>query len=163
MKYNIPEKIFQKIYDFLCTVNKIHTKDRERIRIFLEAVYYLVRSGCQIRLLPREYGNCFSIYQRFLGWEKRGIWKALFEACKDIDDEYFSIDSSIIRANQCAAGYNKGSHEDLGRSCGGFSTKIGVLVDALGNPVDFVLSPGNEHDINQAKELTKNLKNTQVY
>jgi hypothetical protein len=35
-----------------------------------------------------------------------------------LDDEYFMIDGSIIRANQCAAGYNKGGGEDLGRSCG---------------------------------------------
>jgi transposase len=72
------------------------------------------------------------------------------------------IDASIIRANQCAAGYEKGSNENLGRSCGGFSTKIHALVDALGNPVKFVLSPGNESDITHAEELTKNLENTAV-
>jgi hypothetical protein len=57
------------------------------------------------------------------------------------------LHGSIIRANQCAAGYNKGGGEDLGRSCGGFSTKIHALVDALGNPVKFLLGPGNDHDI----------------
>lgn len=72
------------------------------------------------------------------------------------------IDGSIIRANQCAAGYSKKSNEDLERSCGGFSTKIHVLVDALGNPVKFVLSSGNEHDLTRAEELAENLENTKI-
>ena len=90
------------------------------------------------------------------------IWRALFEEFQDVDDEYFCIDATFIRANQCAAGYKKGSHENLGRSCGGLSTKINALVDALGNPVDFLLAPGNEHDIKKAEELTKGLKDTNL-
>jgi transposase len=162
-EYHIPDEIFQKIYDFLVTMKGIHTKNREKVKIFLEAVYYLCRTGCQIRLLPKEYDNCFSVYQKFLRWKKLGIWEALFEHFKDgIDGEYFMIDASVIRANQCAAGYTKGSNEDLGRSCGGFSTKIHALVDALGNPVKFLLSSGNDHDITQAEELTKELRNTKL-
>jgi len=163
MKHNIPDYIFQKLYAHLRTVKGIHTKDDGNIRTFLEAIYYLARTGCQIRLLPSYYGNCFCVYQRFLRWKKRGVWDSLFVACQDyIDAEYFAIDATIVRANQCAAGYKKGSHEDLGRSCGGFSTKICTLVDALGNPVKFLLAPGNEHDIVQAEELVKDLRNTKV-
>ncbi|MDR0632221.1 MAG: IS5 family transposase [Holosporaceae bacterium] len=72
------------------------------------------------------------------------------------------IDGSVIRANQCTAGYSKESNDDLGRSCGGFSTKIHALVDVLGNPVKFLLSPGNEHDITRAEELTKDLTDTKL-
>lgn len=36
---------------------------------------------------------------------------------------------------------------------GGFSTKIHVVVDALGFPVDFVLTPGQAADIHQAGPL----------
>lgn len=41
----------------------------------------------------------------------------------------------------------------LGRSRGGFSTKLHVVVDALGNPLDFVLTGGQRHDITQAATL----------
>lgn len=40
-----------------------------------------------------------------------------------------------------------------GRSRGGFSTKIHALTDALGNPVDFVLTGGQAADITQAEAL----------
>ncbi len=41
----------------------------------------------------------------------------------------------------------------MGRSRGGFSTKIHIIVDALGNPVDFTLTAGQEADVTQAKPL----------
>lgn len=44
-------------------------------------------------------------------------------------------------------------NEALGRSRGGFSTKLHVAVDALGNPVGFTLTPGQYADITQAEAL----------
>jgi transposase len=41
----------------------------------------------------------------------------------------------------------------LGRSRGGFSTKIHVNVDGLGNPLRFLLTGGQRHDITQAEAL----------
>jgi transposase len=41
----------------------------------------------------------------------------------------------------------------LGRSVGGFSTKIHILVDALGNPVEFLLTGGQRADVTQAEPL----------
>ena len=34
----------------------------------------------------------------------------------------------------------------VGRSCGGLNAKLHTIVDGLGNPVEFLLSLGNEHD-----------------
>lgn len=36
--------------------------------------------------------------------------------------------------------------EGFGRSCGGFSTKIHGLCDALGNPINFIVTAGQCHD-----------------
>jgi transposase len=41
----------------------------------------------------------------------------------------------------------------LGRSRGGLSTKIHALVDALGNPLRFLLTPGQAHDLAGADAL----------
>lgn len=41
----------------------------------------------------------------------------------------------------------------LGRSRGGFSTKIHISTDALGNPLRFTLTAGQRHDITQAPDL----------
>ena len=46
--------------------------------------------------------------------------------------------------------------QDLGRSRGGFGTKIHLAVDALGNPVSLALSPGQDADITHAEGLLGN-------
>jgi putative transposase len=41
----------------------------------------------------------------------------------------------------------------LGRSRGGFSTKVHIAVDALGNPVEFLLTGGQAADVTRAEPL----------
>jgi transposase len=50
----------------------------------------------------------------------------------------------------------------LGRSRGGFSTKVHTSVDALGNPLRFRLTAGQRHDITQAEALVINLESEYV-
>ena len=45
------------------------------------------------------------------------------------------------------------SNQALGRSRGGFSTKIHIVVDGLGNPLRFLLTGGQCHDITQVCDL----------
>lgn len=59
-------------------------------------------------------------------------------------------------------GIKKAQMRALDAVVGGFSTKIHAMTDALGNPVKFVISPGNEHYINHAEKLVNDLRNTQV-
>jgi transposase len=44
-------------------------------------------------------------------------------------------------------------NQAIGRSRGGLTTKIGALVDALGNLIAFVLVPGQRHDVNLVDKL----------
>ena len=41
----------------------------------------------------------------------------------------------------------------VGLSHGGLNTKIHAVVDGLGNPVELLLSPGNDHDSVHALEF----------
>ena len=50
----------------------------------------------------------------------------------------------------------------LGRSRGGFSTKVQVSVDSLGNPLRFILTGGQQHDITQAEGLIDGYKGEYV-
>ena len=43
--------------------------------------------------------------------------------------------------------------EALGRSRGGFTTKVHAACDALGNPLRFILTPGQRSDLTQAEAL----------
>ena len=58
----------------------------------------------------------------------------------------------------CYTQKNDQEREGLGRSCGGFSTKIHAVCDALGNPLDFRITPGQVHDASQAIAIISGLK-----
>ena len=50
----------------------------------------------------------------------------------------------------------------MGRSHGGNTTKVHLIVDAHGLPVDFQITPGQQHDSQAAPELIERNKPTQL-
>jgi hypothetical protein len=51
----------------------------------------------------------------------------------------------------------KASSQEIGRSRGGLTTKLHVVVDALGNPLRVILSAGPIADVHCASALIENL------
>ena len=114
MRYYIEESAFERMYEYLRSERKIHTGNKKNIRVFLEAVYWLARSGAQWRFLPEEYGYWNSVYQRFEDWSQRGVWKRMFHYfSQDSDMEWLMVDSTIVRAHACASG-GKGGRKSKG-------------------------------------------------
>ena len=73
----------------------------------------------------------------------------------DADLQHVLMDSTVVRAHACAAGAKKTARKRtrLGVPEGGFSTKVHALTDALGSPLRFILTGGQESDIGQAANL----------
>ncbi|MGV8947829.1 MAG: IS5 family transposase [Candidatus Paracaedibacter sp.] len=93
------------------------------------------------------------------------MWNELLaHFAKDCDPESFLIDGSVVRAHACASGYQKDSKEEqeLGRSKGGFTAKIHALVDALGLPIRFILTPGQSNEIKQAPKLIEGITQANI-
>lgn len=128
-------------------------------RRFLNAVIYINKTSVPWRDLPSSFGKWDTAYHRFNAWCEKGRWQRIFEALQDPDLEWMMIDSTVIRAHQHAAGLNTGGNdEDLGRSRGGFGTKIHAGFDGLGNPVSFHLSPGQDADVTHANAVIGDLQ-----
>jgi putative transposase len=96
---------FERVYGLLRQEPKIHTREREKVRTFLEAVFWIDRSGAQWRFLPGEYGEWNSVYKRFARWDDLGVWGRLFAGVADDPDlQAVLIDATVVRAHACAAG-----------------------------------------------------------
>ncbi len=99
---------WSKIYKFLLVDPHVYVGKESNCRLFMEAILWIVRSGAQWRLLPKEYGLWNSVYKRFSRWEEQGVWERMFtHFSKDTDLENVSIDSSVIRAHPCRRGSKK--------------------------------------------------------
>jgi putative transposase len=62
---------------------------RSRPRIYtarrvLDAVFYVLRSGCAWRLLPRQYPPWAAVYYHFRQWRRTGFWERLNATLREL-------------------------------------------------------------------------------
>ncbi|MCR9196627.1 MAG: IS5 family transposase [Hyphomonas sp.] len=117
-------------------------------RLFLEAVFWIARTGAQWRDLPSEFGKWNTIYRRFRDWARAGVFDRVFNALSDEPDmEVAMIDATIVKVHRHGQGSKGGLFSQaIGKSKSGWTTKILALTDALGNLVRFILLPGHRYD-----------------
>lgn len=67
------------------------------------------------------------------------------------------VDGSHCKVHPHAAGA-VGGNQDMGRTKGGLNTKIHLVVDAHGNPIEFTITGGEVSDFTEAVHLLTGLK-----
>jgi transposase len=78
-------------------------------RLFINAIFWIAKTGAPWRDLPERFGKWNSVFQRFHRWSAKGVWGKVMEALAgDADLEWLLIDSTVIRAHQHAAGKKGG-------------------------------------------------------
>ena len=88
-------------------------------RLFINAVFWILRTGAPWRDLPPDYGNWNTVQRRFCRWRDKGIWEKILEALIDEPDyEWLMIDASHIKVHPHAAGA-AGGNQDMERTKGG--------------------------------------------
>ena len=55
-------------------------------RMFINAVFWILRTGAPWRDLPPEYGDWKNTHRRFCRWRDKRIWERMLEALIDEPD-----------------------------------------------------------------------------
>ena len=88
-------------------------------RRFINAVFWILRTGAPWRDLPPDYGGWSNTHRRFIRWRDAGRWENLLEVLIDEPDfEWLMIDASHIKVHPHAAGA-KGGNQEMSRTKGG--------------------------------------------
>ena len=74
-------------------------------REFINAVFWILRTGAPWRDLPPDYGDWKNTHRRFSRWRDKGVWEALLEELVDEPDyEWLMIDASHVKVHPHATG-----------------------------------------------------------
>src|ERR1700722_9488764 len=74
-------------------------------RTFLNAVFYIAKTGVPWRDLPDRFGPWKTVHTRFTRWNRAGVFqKVLEEFSKNADHESNMADGSYAKAHQDSAG-----------------------------------------------------------
>ena len=88
-------------------------------RLFLNAVFWILRTGAPWRDLPPDYGDWKNTHRRFCRWRDKGLWEGLLEKLiVDPDYEWLMIDASHIKVHPHASGA-RGGNEAMDMTKGG--------------------------------------------
>jgi len=127
----------------------------------IDGVRFRVRVGCPWRDVPARYGPWRRVYALISCWQLRGIWTQVEQALIAQADAVgkvtwqVSVDSTTARAHVHAAGARRDSSDRigeepadhaLGRSRGGWSTKIHLAVEQQRHVLGFLLTAGQSGD-----------------
>jgi transposase len=92
-------------------------------RLFINAVFWILRTGAPWRDLPPDYGDWKNTHRRFCRWRDKKVWEAILQALiNEPDYEWLMIDASYAKAHQHAAGAI-GGNQDIGLTKGGETQK----------------------------------------
>ena len=118
-------------------------------RQIFSAIVYVLRTGCQWKSLPREFGSASAVHLHFQKWQQAGFFLRLWQAGLAEYDEmeaiawnWQSIDGAMHKAplaTECV-GPNPTDRGKNGR-------KRSLLVDGIGVPLSLVASGANTHDV----------------
>ena len=117
-------------------------------RKLLEALHYFVVHNITWRALPEKFGRWNSVWKRFWRLSRSGTFEAFFDALAAMSETAHLV--QMFDSPWCAPMSRqpqKGQHDQaLGRSRGGFSTKVHLKTDFGGLPIAFHLTGGEASD-----------------
>ena len=138
-------------------------------RTLFNGVAWRVRVGSPWRDVPAAYGPWSTVYWLFRAWQQLGVWALMVKMILALLDKNgaltwtVSVDSTSVRAHQAAAGAGRrpveGEPADhaLGRSRGGWSTKIHLVADTSQTVLGMVLTAGQRGDAPQFQPVLERI------
>ena len=121
----------------------------ENDRRFLEALHFFTVENIRWRALPERFGPWNSVWKRLDRLSKAGVFEAFFDTLAAMSSSAHLIqmfNSTIVRAHVSAVRAKGAIGQALGRSRGGFTTKIHAKSDASGDIIAFDLTGGEAFD-----------------
>ncbi len=161
-QWRIPDELWERMEPLLPKrKRRRHRRGRKPLpwRQVIDGIFYVLRTGCQWKAAPAEFGSGSSLHRYFQRLVRSGIfaelWKLALEEydeLKGIQWEWQSIDGAMTKAplGGEATGPNPTDRAKSG-------AKRSVLTDGRGVPLGVAVSGANIHDKNLTRETLESI------
>ncbi|WP_296305778.1 IS5 family transposase, partial [uncultured Desulfovibrio sp.] len=104
-RHDISDKVWANIEKLLPGSKGCVGRPSADNRLFINAVFRILRTGAPWRDLPPDPGDWKNTHRRFRRWRDRGVWEKILEALiVEPDFEWLIIDASHCKVHPHAAG-----------------------------------------------------------
>ena len=92
--WRIPDALWQRIGPLLPPEGPKPKGGRPRApsRQCLDGIFYILRTGCQWKALPRCFGAASTVHDRFQEWREAGVFEKLWQAGLAEYDEQLGLE-----------------------------------------------------------------------
>jgi len=106
-QWRLPDAIWERIEPLLPTLRKNRKGGRPWVpnRAIADGIFYVLRTGCQWKAVPREFGSGSTLHRRFQQWVQRGVFRKLwkaglleYDALKGIQWDWQALDGAMTKA-----------------------------------------------------------------
>ncbi|MCG6154620.1 IS5 family transposase [Rubinisphaera margarita] len=167
---DLTDRQWKLIRGFLRRLSKRGAPRKYDYRVIINAVFFVVKAGCQWRMLPREFPHWKAVYQLFYRWRNSGVWERIHDTLRmkvrDLDGKRPKPTAAIIDSQSVKTTHIAGDERgyDSGKKING--RKRHIVVDTLGLLLAVIVHRANEQDYNGAPlvlySLWEKMKSIQV-
>ena len=103
----LPEKLWGRMEKLLpkYKVNRKGGRPRVDLRRVANGIFYVLRTGCQWKAVPREFGSGSTLHRYFQQWTKAGVFRKLwktslleYDQLKSIQWNWQSVDGAMNKS-----------------------------------------------------------------
>lgn len=157
-----PTNLTDSQWKAILSIIKDKRKRKHSLREIFDAIFYLLKTGCQWRMLPTNFPSWKLVYYYFSKWRNDGTIELIHEILRDMTRKKAGreespslalIDSQSVKTTR-SGGVCRGI--DGGKKTKG--RKRHIIVDTMGLLLAVVVHAANEHDSKSAPRVIAELR-----